>query len=148
MTDTDILMAYRLQQAEETLHDAATMLTGNFSSRSIVNRSYYAVFYAVLALFMSEGISIRTAKHSGIISVFDKEFILSGKIDRRFSKILHRLFDARQEGDYKELIVVTRDEASGYVDQASELICMVKEIIEKRILSNKLKADARRYAAQ
>ncbi len=132
MTDTNILMAYRLQQAEETLHDAATMLTGNFSSRSIVNRSYYAVFYAVLALFLSEGISIRTAKHSGIISVFDKEFILSGKIDRRFSKILHRLFDARQEGDYKELIVVTRDEASGYVDQASELIRMVKEIIEKK----------------
>ena len=130
MTDTDILMAYRLQQAEETLHDAATMLTGNFSSRSIVNRSYYAVFYAVLALFMSEGISIRTSKHSGIISVFDKEFILSGKIDRQFSKILHRLYDARQEGYYKELIVVTRDEASGYVDQASELIRMVKDIIE------------------
>jgi uncharacterized protein (UPF0332 family) len=99
MTDIDILMAYRLQQAEETLQDAATMLTGNFSSRSIVNRSYYAAFYAVLALFLSEGISIRTSKHSGIISVFNKEFILSAKIDRRFSKklemffrILHRFF--------------------------------------------------------
>ena len=107
------------------------MLTGNFSSRTIINRPYYAGFYAVLALFLSEGISIRTSKHSGIISVFNKEFILSGKIDRRFSKILHRLFDARQEGDYKELIIVTRDEASGYVDQASELIRMVKKMIEK-----------------
>jgi uncharacterized protein len=134
MTDIDILMAYRLQQAEETLQDAATMLTGNFSSRSIVNLSYYAAFYAVLALFLSEGISIRTSKHSGIISVFNKEFILSGKIDRRFSKILHRLFDARQEGDYKELIIVTHDEASSYVDQASELILMVKKMIEQKAI--------------
>ncbi len=77
MTDIDILMSYRLQQAEETLQDAAAMLTGNFSLRSVVNRSYYAAFYAVLSLFLSEGISIRTSKHSGIISVFNKEFILS-----------------------------------------------------------------------
>ena len=134
MTDIEILMAYRLQQAEETLQDAAAMLTGNFSSRSVVNRSYYAAFYAVLSLFLSEGISIRTSKHSGIISVFNKEFILSGKIDRRFSKILHRLFDARQEGDYKELIIVTRNEASGYVDQARELIFMVKQMIEQKAM--------------
>jgi uncharacterized protein (UPF0332 family) len=107
-------------------------LPGNFSPRSIVNRSYYASFYAVLALFLSKEISIRTSKHSGVISVFDKEFILTGKIDRRFSKILHRLFDARQEGDYKELIIVTRDEASGYVNQASELILMVKQMIEQQ----------------
>ncbi len=44
MTDIEILMAYRLQQAEETLRDAVAMLTGNFSTRSIVNRSYYASF--------------------------------------------------------------------------------------------------------
>ena len=30
MTDRDILMAYRLQQAEETLQDAAAMLSGVF----------------------------------------------------------------------------------------------------------------------
>lgn len=129
MTDIDVLKAYRFQQAEETLRDATAMIDGNFSPRSIVNRSYYAVFYAVLALFLKEGISIRTSKHSGVISIFDKEFILSGKIDRRFSKILHRLFNARQEGDYKELVIVTIDEASDYVDQASELIGMIKQYL-------------------
>jgi uncharacterized protein (UPF0332 family) len=131
MTDIDILKSYRLQQAEETLRDAVAMLDGNLSPRSIVNRSYYAIFYAVLALFLSEGISVRTSKHSGVISTFDKSFILSGKMDRRFSKILHRLFNARQEGDYKELVVVTLDEASDYVDQATEInspqfYCLIK----------------------
>jgi len=38
-----------------------------------------SAFYAVLAFFLSEDISIRSSKHSGVISLFDKEFILSGK---------------------------------------------------------------------
>ena len=132
MTDIDTLKTYRLQQAVETLQDATGMIEGNFSPRSIVNRSYYAVFYALLALFLNEGITIRTSKHAGVISLFDKEFILSGKIDRRFSKILHRLFNARQEGDYKEFVIVTMDEASDYVGQAMQFIDMVKNIFKTR----------------
>lgn len=132
MTDMETLMGHRMQQADETLQDAIAMLHGDFSPRSIVNRSYYAVFYAVLALFLSEGIAVRTSKHSGIISVFNKECVLTGKIDRRHSKTLQRLFDARQEGDYKELAVVTRDEAARYVVMAEELISAIKLLIEQK----------------
>jgi uncharacterized protein (UPF0332 family) len=54
MTDMETLMTYRLKQAEETIQDAEAMLKIRISSRSIVNRAYYAMFYAVLALFLND----------------------------------------------------------------------------------------------
>ncbi|MBI4824309.1 MAG: hypothetical protein HY805_08810 [Nitrospirae bacterium] len=49
MTDKESLFTYRLKQAEETLSDAKRMLQDKLSPRSIVNRAYYSMFYAVLA---------------------------------------------------------------------------------------------------
>ena len=95
MTDKQVLVAYRLRQAEETLSDAEKMLQGHFSSRSIINRAYYSIFYAVLALLLSEEVKIRTSKHSGILSIFDRDIIHSSKMDQYYSKILHKMFDLR-----------------------------------------------------
>jgi hypothetical protein len=72
MTDRDSLFLYRLKQAEETLLDAEKMLGGSFTPRSIINRAYYSMFYAVLALFIKTDVDIKTSKHTGIISIFDK----------------------------------------------------------------------------
>jgi uncharacterized protein (UPF0332 family) len=64
MTDKETLLAYRLREAEETLADARTMLGAGGSTRTVINRSYYAMFYGVLALFIQEGTDIRTSKHA------------------------------------------------------------------------------------
>ncbi|NIO04347.1 MAG: HEPN domain-containing protein [Proteobacteria bacterium] len=67
----------------------------------MINRAYYAVFYAILALFLHGDIRAKTSKHSGVITVFDRDFVPTGKIGKHYSKILHRMFDARQQSDYK-----------------------------------------------
>ncbi|MEK7448306.1 MAG: HEPN domain-containing protein [Planctomycetota bacterium] len=122
MTDRQLLFNCRMTQAEETLSDAKKMLKYQISQRSIINRAYYAVFYAVLALFL------KTSKHVGIISIFDKEFIHTGKIDKYYSKILHKLFDARQEGDYKEYVKLSIEDASESVKQAEEFVAAIKKL--------------------
>ena len=43
------LISYRLAQSNTSLDDAKYLLEGNRSPQSIVNRSYYAMFYAALA---------------------------------------------------------------------------------------------------
>lgn len=70
MTDRQTLFLYRIGQAEETLSDAEKMLQNNLSPRSVTNRAYYSMFYAVLALFINEGVSLKTSKHAGVISIF------------------------------------------------------------------------------
>ncbi len=51
MTSDNIgaLVAYRLEQADESLTAAEILLRGKLI-RPAVNRAYYAMFYAVLAL--------------------------------------------------------------------------------------------------
>ena len=122
MTDQEVLFDYRMHQAEETLADAEKMLQQGMSPRSIINRAYYAAFYAVLALFLRTNIRVDTSRHSGVIAIFDKEFVHAGKIEKTFSRILHDLFDARQEFDYKELVNPTAQEAAERVRMAREFV--------------------------
>jgi uncharacterized protein (UPF0332 family) len=129
MTDREALLRYRIRQAEETLADAEAMKKGGLSTRSIVNRAYYAMFYALLGLFLEANVTLKTSKHSGIISMFDQAFILSGKIDRDFSKSLHKMFNLRQVADYKELVDVSSEDAEDALKQATDFVIEIKRII-------------------
>lgn len=126
MSDLEALYQFRVEEAETTLQDALLMLQQGGSPRSIVNRAYYAMFYIVQAALIKSGASINTSKHSGVISVFDKEFILSGKLDAKYSKILHSMFDDRQESDYKDMYVVSASDATKAVQEAREFVKALK----------------------
>ena len=99
--DIKILIRYRLEQAQVALDDAKYLLEGGRSSQSIVNRSYYAMFYAALALLQK--ISKAPSKHSGVISLFDKEFVMKGIFEKELSKDFHKAFELRQTLDYIKL---------------------------------------------
>lgn len=90
------LCQHRFHQADETLSEARLLLeAGHY--RGALNRAYYAMFYSLQVLVIKNKISI--SKHSGVISFFDREYVKSGIIDKKFSKWLHRLFDLRQDAD-------------------------------------------------
>ena len=128
MTDQESIFAYRMKQAEETLAEAARMLESGFSSRSIVNRSYYAMFYAVLALFIHSNTPHKTSKHSGIIGIFNKEFIHTGKLDARLARMLYDLFDERMELDYRDFAEVSAQDSRVAVASAQEFVAAIKEL--------------------
>lgn len=132
MTDKETLLAYRLREAEETLADARTLLDAGGSTRTVINRSYYATFYGVLALFIQEGTELRTSKHAGVIGLFDKEFIHPGKLPVEYSRMLHRLFDARQESDYKEFVNVPQEEARRFLEMAEVFVEQITRYVSTK----------------
>jgi uncharacterized protein (UPF0332 family) len=131
MTDRETLFAYRLNEAEETLEDARKMLEGGISARSVVNRAYYAMFYGVIALFIHENIEHRTSKHSGIISIFDQSIVRTGKMGKEYSRMLHRIFNARQESDYKEFVHITAEDAADILRMAQQFVQGVRALVEE-----------------
>lgn len=136
MTDKGFLYLYRLRQAEETLAEAEKMLQENFTLRSITNRAYYSMFYTLLALFLKTSINIKTSKHMGIISIFDKEFVKPGLIDKFYSKILHEAFEDRQKVDYKELVEISLERTVEHVQHAKEFLMTIKNkflLIEEEV---------------
>ena len=122
MTDQNALFDYRWKLALETLDDAKKIHSSGGSPRSVVNRAYYAMFYAVLSLFVKSGTSARTSKHSMIIGIFDTEFIKSGKLPRELSRMLHRSFDDRQEFDYKDYANIEKADAEDILKDAELFI--------------------------
>jgi uncharacterized protein (UPF0332 family) len=125
MTDNQLqlLVKYRLQEAVETLAEAELLLNQS-AFRGCINRSYYGMFYALLGLLATKGLG--TSKHSGLISLFDREFVKTGIFSKELSKSLHRAFDERQANDYGEMLKPDFDLAQGLFKQAQ---VFVEEII-------------------
>ena len=122
-----VLICHRLDQAEESLMDAKVLLDGDRSPRSIINRSYYAMFYAVLALLQKIGKVPR--KHSGVISLFDTEFVLKGLFSKELSKDFHDIFNLRQVSDYQVIEPVTSKDAETTLKRAEGFVEAVSKYL-------------------
>ena len=113
------LMQYRLQTAKERLSSSALLLREH-SYKDSINRSYYAMFTAVRALLGIEGQDF--SKHAGVISYFQKEFIKTGKFDKKYSKYISQAFQIRNNVDYADFFLVSEQDAKEQLDHAIEFV--------------------------
>lgn len=118
------IIKYRLQQADESLKDADILLSSGGTFRSVINRSNYGMFYSVLALIAKKGIG--TSKHYGVLSLFDKDFVKPGIFTKEMSKLFHRSFHLRQDSDYSEFTIISKEETNEILDGAKEFVNRVK----------------------
>lgn len=125
--DIKRLIKYRLEQAQTALNDAIFLLEGGRSSQSIVNRAYYAMFYSALALL--QNISKIPSKHTGVISLFDTEFVLKGIFPKELSKSFHKAFELRQVSDYKTFKTISKEKTEETVNNAVHFV----EVITKHL---------------
>ncbi len=124
MTDNvKALMSYRPEQAAESLA-AGKLLLEQGLFRPSINRSYYAMFYSVLALLTPR--REETSKHGRAIALFDKEFVKTGVFSKEFSRWLHEAFDLRQRSDYSPQFHPTLEDARGVLDQATSFVIEIK----------------------
>jgi len=126
--DKQALIQYRLSQAKDSIREAEVLLGGGMSLLSVMNRLYYALFYAVLALLQEKRIG--TSKHAGAIALFDREFIKSGILDKSLSRILHRAFELRQKADYMEKVEVTREDIEEILPKAKDFITAIEKHLQ------------------
>jgi uncharacterized protein (UPF0332 family) len=87
------------------------------------------MFYGVLTLLIAEDIEHRTSKHSGIIAIFDMAFVHTGKLGQDYSRMLHRMFDTRQEFDYKDFVQVAQDVAAQAIEEAEQFLGGIKGLL-------------------
>ncbi len=118
------LIQYRLESAREMLHDARVLQENGGSAVSIVNRAYYSVFYAALALLVTA--DIEPIKHAGVLAKFDELFIRQGIFPKEMSKIIHHAFGMRQAGDYQKSKVITEEQAIEVLKSAEEFVRAVE----------------------
>lgn len=121
---------YRIESSYKTF-DAAKILAENGFWDSAVNRLYYAVFYAVNALLVMNG--IQTKSHSATKSQFSMHFVKTGKFDKKYGKLLSELFDWRQKGDYENIFDYDSDSVQPLFDPVEEMIKMIEREIKNAL---------------
>ncbi len=63
-----------------------------------------------------------------------QEFVHTEKIDKRYSKILHKTFNVRQKGDYKEFVEFSAKDATEFVKLAEEFFAGINKFIDKSLV--------------
>ncbi len=119
----------RVEQAQETLKEAEALREHGLW-RGVINRSYYAMFYAVLALGVFRQVIL--SKHSQAIAFFDKEFIKTAIFPRELSRSLHLGFDQRQVSDYGDIWAVSQEEAETVFLEARLFVESVDGYLKKQ----------------
>ena len=131
MTDDTLreLLHFRLEQAHESLREADVLCAAQ-ANRGAVNRAYYAMFYALLALLATK--QLGTSKHSGAISLFDREFVKTGVFPRELSRSLHLAFDQRQTYDYGEMVGIEPDASDDTIASARSFVASVEQYLREQ----------------
>jgi uncharacterized protein (UPF0332 family) len=115
-----------LQKAEEKLRVAELLLKEDAPSDA-ASRAYYAAFHAVTALHLSRGNAYTS--HGQVIGRFNKDFVKTGILPGTFTRILTRLFEDRQSGDYDVADALSQEDAERDVADAREIVYVIRSYL-------------------
>ena len=93
------IIRYRINKSLRTYKEAKSLGENEYWTGA-ASRLYYSCFYIVLALLIKNGISVST--HNGVKTEFYKQYIKTGVIDKKYSRLYSDLMNKRQEGDYDD----------------------------------------------
>lgn len=125
------LSKYRIDKAKEEFETASVLVDMGRFSQSI-NRSYYAIFHAVRALLALDEVDFK--KHSGVISYFQQHYIKTKKLDNDLSNILVTASTIRNQSDYNDFFVVSRESAGQQLTNADRFIKEIELYLKKTIV--------------
>lgn len=127
MKDNYEYIKYKQQKAAQSIKEAKLLIENELNDTA-VSRLYYAAFYAVNALLAINGFNPKT--HSGTKSIFNKEFILTGKIDNRFSDFYSFLMAKRFEADYDDFVFIDENKMQSLLAETEEFVNTINSVIK------------------
>ena len=87
------------------------------------------MFYAVLALLATR--QLGSSKHSGVLGLFDREFVKPGLLPTALSRSLRLAFNRRQSLDYGEAEELDPGEITEMVAAAKVFVQAIEEFLRE-----------------
>ena len=119
----------RLEHADECI-SAAKSLIASENYKSAANRAYYTVFHAMRSVLAFDKIDMK--HHSGIIAEFRRLYIKTGIFDAELSKIISVLSDSRNDSDYDDFFIVSKEEVAEQIKDAELFLEKIKEYVSTK----------------
>jgi uncharacterized protein (UPF0332 family) len=124
------VVRYWVDKAIDSLASSENELeSGRFSFA--VNRIYYACFYAASAVLLQK--RLRFQKHSGVRAAFHQHIIKPGIISKEYGKFYDEIFEARQRGDYVELVRFEKEQIEGWLKKGRLFVETMKSLVSKEV---------------
>ncbi|MCI8755873.1 MAG: HEPN domain-containing protein [Oscillospiraceae bacterium] len=123
------LSQYRLTKAKECYLAAKNLLEDDLFTDS-ANRSYYAIFHTVRSLLALDGVDFK--KHSGVISYFQRQYIKTGIFDTELSDIIKDAFSIRQNCDYEDFFLVSKEDVLNQLENAKKFIDIIQAYLQTK----------------
>lgn len=92
-----------------------------------ISRAYYAMYHTALALLLTKGAAAST--HAGLLVMLSKEFVLPGKLEKRYFDMLTEAKELRESGDYEPFYVGSEGESRAVLQDAKTFIAKIKELL-------------------
>ena len=120
------LVSLEMKKARETFEELEILLDAKRWSGA-ASRLYYAVFHAVSALLIHDGLRVNT--HNGSHAVLSLHYIKTGILPAEFGKLYNQLQTMREEGDYNCVYEVGPEELLKRVGPARAFINIIGEMV-------------------
>ncbi len=123
------LSRYRYGCCLEALEDAKLMYSSGRYKNSL-NRSYYSIFYGIRAVNVLDGFD--SSKHSGVIAHFNQQYVKTGIFPKEASKIIKLAYEKREEADYLDFFVASKDDAESMIEKAEEFLKWIEQYLRNK----------------
>jgi len=124
--EKNALIEHRIARATDTIEEVSFLIK-NKKFLLAVNRIYYGMFYILSALSLKYDFS--TSKHQQLIGWFNKEFISTGEIDRKYGRILHNAYNNRSTGDYDDFAEFEEEDVKKSFDEMKNFIRTIRALL-------------------
>jgi hypothetical protein len=124
MTDADVISKMFAKSKDKLKTANIDFEHGQYDDA--VSRAYYAVFHAISAALLSR--KLHFSSHSQTIGAFNREFVKPGLVPADFSRIIQRLFNDRQTGDYDMQTGIDAESARENLLDAEKIILTCEKI--------------------
>jgi uncharacterized protein (UPF0332 family) len=119
-----------LRKSEEALLDSKINIE-NQRLHNALNRIYYSIFYAVIALGYQEGFI--SSKHKQLMGWFNKKFLYEDKVfDIKMYEIYKEAYENRQESDYTFFMIPEKEKVLQNYEDAKYFVTTIKNHIENK----------------
>lgn len=122
----DLVNLY-LDKARQTVGECEIAIVAE-SWGMAANRMYYALFHAVTALLVNDGIPV--GSHRGVKALFGQHYVLTGKFTSDNSKLLAQMETLRDKADYNIMYVATREQVMPHIGEVKKFIDEIEEYVE------------------
>lgn len=118
----------RMNIARDKLKIARELFERNHYNDT-VSKAYYATFYASKAVLLALGEDPH--RHKGVVTFFGQKIVKVGLTDPRYGRTLANAQRLREDADYNESYVATKEEAEQAIRDAEDFVNEAQEILKR-----------------